>query len=109
MKRGVIVILVLVVVIGALAGGWWWARTSPEQAIQFLVDGGLQATRAEEFVAWLGGQAEPEEEKSLVVSGSIEGEEVTIVSEFGGRIIGLHVDEGDQVERIYGLWQIALI
>jgi multidrug resistance efflux pump len=98
MKRGIIVFLVLVVVVGALAGGWWWARTSPEQAIQFLVDGGLEATRAEEFVARLGGRAEPEEEQSMVVSGSIEGEEVTIVSEFGGRIIGLYVDEGDQVE-----------
>jgi multidrug resistance efflux pump len=98
MKRGIIVFLVLVVVVGALAGGWWWARTSPEQAIQFLVDGGLEATRAEEFVARLGGLAEPEEEQSMVVSGSIEGEEVTIVSEFGGRIIGLYVDEGDQVE-----------
>ena len=98
MKRGIIVFLVLVVVVGALAGGWWWARTSPEQAIQFLVDGGLEATRAEEFVVRLGGRAEPEDEQSMVVSGSIEGEEVTIVSEFGGRIIGLYVDEGDQVE-----------
>jgi HlyD family secretion protein len=98
MKRGIIVLLVLVVVVGALAGGWWWARTSPEQATQFLVDGGLEAARAEEFVARLGGQAEPEEEQALLVSGSIEGEEVTIVSEFGGRIISLYVDEGDQVE-----------
>jgi HlyD family secretion protein len=98
MKRGIIVLLVLVVVVGALAGGWWWARTSPEQATQFLVDGGLEAARAEEFVARLGGQAEPEEEQALLVSGSIEGEEVTIVSEFGGRIISLYVDEGDQVK-----------
>ncbi len=98
MKRGVIVLLILVVVVGALAGAWWWARTSPEQAVQFLVDGGLEAARAEEFVTRLGGQAEPEEEQELVVSGSIEGEEVTIVSEFGGRIISLNVDEGSQVE-----------
>jgi HlyD family secretion protein len=98
MKRGIIVLLLLVVVVGALAGGWWWARTSPEQATEFLVNGGLEAARAEEFVAQLGGQAGPEEEQALVVSGSIEGEEVTIVSEFGGRIISLDVDEGDQVE-----------
>jgi HlyD family secretion protein len=98
MKRGIIVLLFLVVVVGALAGGWWWARTSPEQATEFLVNGGLEAARAEELVAQLGGQARPEEEQALVVSGSIEGEEVTIVSEFGGRIISLDVDEGDQVE-----------
>jgi HlyD family secretion protein len=98
MKRGIIILLVLVVVVGVLAGGWWWARTSPEQATQFLVDGGLEAARAEEFVAGLGGQTESDEEQPLVVSGSIEGEEVTIVSEFGGRIISLYVDEGDQVE-----------
>jgi len=98
MKRGIIILLVLVVVVGVLAGGWWWARTSPEQATQFLVDGGLGAARAEEFVAGLGGQTESDEEQPLVVSGSIEGEEVTIVSEFGGRIISLYVDEGDQVE-----------
>jgi HlyD family secretion protein len=98
MKRGILVLLFLVVVVGALAGGWRWARTSPEQATEFLVNGGLEATRAEEFVGRLGGQVGPEEEPTLVVSGSIEGEEVTIVSELGGRIIGLNVDEGDSVE-----------
>ncbi len=97
MKRAIVVLLVLVVVGGALAAGWWWARTAPEQATRFLVDGGLEAGRAEEFVARLGGQAEPEEGQALVVSGSIEGEEVTIVSEFGGRIVGLHAEEGDEV------------
>jgi HlyD family secretion protein len=98
MKRGIIVLLLLVVVAGALAGGWWWARTSPEQATEFLVNGGLEAARAEEFVAQLGGRAGSVEEQAMVVSGSIEGEEVTIVSEFGGRIISLDVEEGDQVE-----------
>lgn len=98
MKRGIIVLLFLVIVAGALAGGWWWARRSPEQATDFLVNGGLEAARAEEFVAWLGGQAAPEGEQAMVVSGSIEGEEVTIVSEFGGRILSLDVVEGDQVE-----------
>ncbi len=98
MKRGLVALLLLVIVAGALAGGWWWARTSPEQATEFLVNGGLEAARAEEFVAWLGGQVGPVEEQAMVVSGSIEGEEVTIVSEFGGRIINLDVNEGDRVE-----------
>jgi HlyD family secretion protein len=97
MKRRIIVLLVLVVVVGGLAAAWWWARTSPEQATQFLIDGGLEATRAEQFVAALGGQAEREAEGALIASGSIEGEEVTIVSEFGGRIVALHGGEGDDV------------
>lgn len=97
MKRGVIVLLVMVVVTAALAGAWWWARTFPQQAVQFLADGGLEVGRAEQFVLWLGGQAKVEEEKPLVASGSIEGEEISIVSEFGGRIAGLDVDEGDEI------------
>jgi HlyD family secretion protein len=98
MKRGVIVLLVIVVVTAALGSAWWWARTFPQRAVQFLVDGGLDISRAEQFVLWLGGQAEVEEEESLVASGSIEGEEISIVSEFGGRIVGLYVDEGDEIE-----------
>ena len=88
MKRWMIVLLVLIVV-GALAAGWWWARSSPEQATQFLVDGGLQADRAQEFISWLGGRAESGEveEEVFVASGSIEGETVSVVSEFGGRIV----------------------
>jgi HlyD family secretion protein len=97
MKRGAVVLLVLVVA-AALVGGWWWARTSPEQVTQFLVDGGLEAGRAQEFVAAIGGQAEAQEEEALTASGSIEGEEVAIVAEFGGRIVALEVDEGDEVE-----------
>ena len=98
MKRGIIVLLVLILVGGAVAGGWWWARTSPEQATQFLIDGGLEASRAESFVASLGGQAQPAAEQVLVASGSIEGEEVAIISEFGGLIVDLPVAEGDEVE-----------
>jgi HlyD family secretion protein len=91
-------LLVIVVVTAALGSAWWWARTFPQRAVQFLVDGGLDISRAEQFVLWLGGQAEVEEEESLVASGSIEGEEISIVSEFGGRIVGLYVDEGDEIE-----------
>jgi HlyD family secretion protein len=97
MRRGILVVLVLVIVGGALAGGWWWARTWPEQAIKFLVDGGLEQSRAEQFVTALGGQAQPQEEPALVASGSVEGESVAIVSEFGGQIVELNVQEGDQV------------
>jgi HlyD family secretion protein len=99
MKRGIVVLLVVVVVGGALAGGWWWARTQPEQATKFLVDGGLEQSRAEQFVAALGGQAQPQEQETLVASGSIEGESVAIVSEFGGQIVEFNAGEGDNVRK----------
>ncbi len=98
MKRGIVVVLMLVLVGGTAAGGWWWARTASEQVTRFLVDGGLEAGRAEEFVDWVGGHEVPESEQALVASGSIEGEEVTIVSEFGGQIVELAVGEGDEVQ-----------
>ena len=98
MKRRSILLLLFITVGGVLAGGWWWMRTWPEQAVQLLAGTGLDADQAKEFVYWLGGQAELEEEQALVISGSIEGVEVTIVSEFGGQIIGLHAEEGDSVQ-----------
>jgi HlyD family secretion protein len=80
MKRGIIALLLLILGV-ALVGGWWWTRQSPE------------------FVALIGGQAEAEEAAdALIASGSVEGESVSIVSEFGGLIEGLYADEGDQVE-----------
>jgi HlyD family secretion protein len=97
MKRRTIVLLVLFAVAVALTAGWWWARTSPQQATQFLIGGGLEAGRAEEAIAFLGGQAQPEEETALLASGSVEGDTVSIVSEFGGRIVALNAGEGDEV------------
>jgi multidrug efflux pump subunit AcrA (membrane-fusion protein) len=97
MKRWVVGLLVLVFVGGGLVGGWWWARSSPQQVSSFLRNGGLDAARADEFVAWLGGRTEEEAEPALVVSGSIEGEDVRIVSELGGRIAAVLADEGDRV------------
>jgi multidrug resistance efflux pump len=97
MKRA-IVILGIFILGGALAGGWWWAQTSPEQATEFLVSGGLEAGRAEAFIALVGRQATATEEDALRASGSIEGEEVAIVPEFGGRIVRLDVREGDEVD-----------
>jgi multidrug efflux pump subunit AcrA (membrane-fusion protein) len=96
MKRIVFLLLVLVVVAG-LAGAWWWARTSPEAAVDLLASGGLRRERAEAFVASLAPGAAAEAEAALVASGSIEGVEVAIVSELGGRIEALPVDQGDEV------------
>lgn len=99
MKRGIIVLLVLVVLGGSLAGGWWWVRTAPQQVVDFLVGGGLKEDRAQAFVSAIGGTTEQaEEEPSLAASGSIEGVEVAIVSEFGGRIEAIYAGEGDEVQ-----------
>jgi multidrug resistance efflux pump len=98
MKKGLVLVSILIVFV-VLGGGWWWAQNSPEQAAQFLIDGGLEASRAEAFVTSIGGQIEGEEEEFLVASGSIEGDEVSIVSEFGGRIVDLTAQEGDQVKQ----------
>lgn len=98
MKRGIALLLVLVIVGGAAAGGWWYARQAPQQAIELLVKGGLEPGRAEQIIATLGGQAETPEQQALMASGTIEGEEVLVVSEFGGRIVELAVAEGDSVE-----------
>jgi HlyD family secretion protein len=98
MKRGWIVLLILVILAGAAGAGWWWARTSPQQVVDFLVSGGLVEERAQAFVAALGGETgEEETAEVLVASGSIEGVEVAIVSEFGGRITAIYADEGDEV------------
>ncbi|MFC2016047.1 HlyD family secretion protein [Chloroflexota bacterium] len=96
MRRGLVALVVLII-FGALAIGWWFARTSPDQAVGFLVSGGLEKGRAEEYVALIGGQAETEEEGALIASGSIEGDTVSIVSEFGGQIVSLFAGEGDAV------------
>jgi len=99
MKRGIIFLLILIVIGGAAAGLWYWARTAPESVVQFLVDGGLQEPQANSFVTWLGGgQAQQEEADVLIASGTIEGTQVSIVSEFGGRIVRLDAREGDEVQ-----------
>ena len=97
MKRGMIILAVLIALVAALGAGWWWARKQPAQVAGLLIGGGLEANRAEAFVGWLSGGTQAEEAQTLLVSGSIEGTEVTIVSEFGGQITELSVAEGDSI------------
>jgi len=106
MKRVLIVLLVLVV-LGGTAAGWWWARTEPQQVVDLLVGGGLKEDGAQAFVAAVGGAADRgEKAQTLVASGSIEGVEVAIVSEFGGRIEAIYAAEGDEVEAGQALVQL---
>ena len=98
MKRRIGLILLVLVIGVALAACWLWAHNSPEQARQFLIDRGLAADRAAQVVAWAGGQPATQGPAPLHASGSIEGDEVAIVSEFGGRIASLDAGEGDEVQ-----------
>jgi HlyD family secretion protein len=97
MKRGLILLFIIVLVAAGLGAGWWWARTSPDQATAFLVARGLAPEQAAQWIARLGGHTQVQGPQALVASGSIEGEEVAVVSEFGGRIVQLDVSEGQQV------------
>jgi multidrug resistance efflux pump len=98
MKRRIVFLLVLLLIGSLLAVGWWWARNYPGQARQFLLDRGLAADQAAQIISWAGGQPTAEENRELRASGSIEGDAVSIVSELGGQIAGLSVEEGDEVE-----------
>lgn len=105
MKR-LVVVLAFFVLGAGLAGAWWWVRTSPVQVQQFLVGRGVEESRAEAAVAALGGQTGSEEGSPLIASGTIEGDEVAIVSELGGRIVHLDVEEGEEVQASQVLVQL---
>ena len=69
MKR----IIPIIIIIAAIAGVYWWTTHS-------TAAGTAEAT-----------------ENELVGSGSIEAETVAITAELGGRVLTLHVAEGDEV------------
>jgi HlyD family secretion protein len=97
MKRAIILLVVLLVLAGL--GAWWYLTTSPQQAMQLMTRLGLSSDQAAQLVAQLvpTGTARAAE-TSLSASGTIEGEEVSITAEVGGRIEALLADEGDEVE-----------
>jgi multidrug resistance efflux pump len=82
MKR-VIPILILLILIGA--GVYWWTTQRDAEG------SGLAAPIA---LPW--GE---EPLKDIIGSGTIEAEIVAITAETGGRIVAMHADEGDEVER----------
>jgi HlyD family secretion protein len=97
MKRAIILLIVLLALAGL--GAWWYLTTSPQQAMQLMTRLGLSSDQAAQLVAQVGrtGTARAAE-TSLSASGTIEGEEVSITAEVGGRIEALLADEGDEVE-----------
>ncbi len=96
MKR--LAVLVAVILIAGMVGLGWWVRTSPDQAVNLLVAGGMEPGRAGQLVTRLGGEIEVKEKQVLRASGTVEGESVSIVSELGGLVVGLYAGEGDEVQ-----------
>ncbi len=89
---------ILVLLAGAIVGGWWWMQTAPEQqAVQLMTKLGMPLQQAEGFVDRWGGEIAPQSDQAWIVSGTIEGDEVAIVSEFGGQVTKLYAQEGDEV------------
>lgn len=82
MKR-MIPILILLIVIGA--GYFWWTTQRDNQ---------VTSLAASISPPW-----REEANKRILGSGSIEAEILAITTETGGRIVAIHADEGEQVQR----------
>jgi HlyD family secretion protein len=96
MKRAFI-LLVFLLVLASLAT-WWYLTTSPQQATQLMTHLGLSPDQVAQLVSWAVPAGEVKAAEVLSASGTIEGEEVSITAEVGGRIEALLADEGDEVE-----------
>jgi multidrug resistance efflux pump len=96
MKRATILLVVLLVLAGL--AGWWYFTTSPQQAAQLMTRPGLSLDQAAQLVGQLAPAEARAAEAALSASGTIEGEEVSVTAEVGGRIEALLADEGDEIE-----------
>jgi HlyD family secretion protein len=96
MKRVPFVLAVLVIAAGGLAIGWWWVQAGPQER-RLAFDLGLTASRSASDAQGTNSQV-ASGSQGLAASGTIEGEEIAIVAEIGGRIVRVHVGEGDMVE-----------
>ena len=96
MKRTLVTLAIIIaLIVGAVAIGWLYFRANPDAWDDFSAQmqgeqtGGIPARPARREI---GGAGE------LVASGTIEAEQITVASEWGGRLLTLAVDEGDQVQ-----------
>jgi HlyD family secretion protein len=96
MRRRVFILLLAVLLVCTVAGGWWLARQRSAETVQFLTARGISHPQAKQVVRWLGGQVDNEPEP-LVASGNLEGQEVALVSELGGRVLFVLAEEGEDV------------
>ncbi len=82
--RLIVVVIVLVLLAGGGYWGWQYLQANPQMVSWIMTNLEIEAIQAAEV---------------LSASGFIEAEEVSITAEIGGRIVALHADEGDQVQR----------
>jgi multidrug efflux pump subunit AcrA (membrane-fusion protein) len=97
MKQKVTIIgIVVALILGAVAVGWLYYRANPAAWEAFTAEMSGQS----------GGSSAPSRPASqpvrrssgsLLASGTIEAEEVTVAAELGGRVMELMADEGDDV------------
>ena len=76
MKRPLVIVVIVLVLIGGAVGLWFWPGLNPG--------------------AWNDSAAEAQA-ATLMASGAIEAEKITIAAEMGGRIVEVLADEGDVI------------
>jgi multidrug efflux pump subunit AcrA (membrane-fusion protein) len=82
-------VVTLVVVTVVVVGGWWYISENPDVWAQVRDE-------FEKAIDELG--LEPKQEvQGISASGFIEAEKASVTTELGGRIVGLHAGEGDEV------------
>ena len=96
-RRPIILIVLLLLLVAVIAAGGLWARANPDAAHAFLLSTGLDAAQADAALNWIGAGPSAGASVPPTASGTIVADEILIVSELGGRIVQLNVDEGDEV------------
>ncbi|HUW12524.1 MAG TPA: biotin/lipoyl-binding protein [Anaerolineae bacterium] len=103
MKRATALLAVLLLAL--LIAGGWYLYASPVQARVLYGVWGVPGTWVEQVAGWMEqvagwlGAVDPDAGPSpIIVLGTIEADEVAIVSELSGRVVGLFAAEGDEVQ-----------
>ena len=103
MKRATALLAVLLLAL--LIAGGWYLYASPVQARVLYGVWGVPGAWVEQVAGWMEqvagwlGAVDPDAGPSpIIVSGTIEADEVAIVSELSGRVVGLFAAEGDEVQ-----------
>jgi len=95
MKRVAALLAVLLLAVLIAAGGYLY--TSPVQARALYTGMGLSEAWVELVAGWLGVVEPDAGPPAIIVSGTIEADEVAIVAELSGRVVELFAAEGDEV------------
>ncbi|MFO7918615.1 MAG: HlyD family efflux transporter periplasmic adaptor subunit [Anaerolineae bacterium] len=104
MKRPVVIVAVVVaLIVGAVAVGWLYFRLTPGAWESFLA----QMQQEEGVGTGRSSVGRPRSrDEELTASGNIEGEEITVASEDGGRVREVLVKKGDTVTEDHVVLQL---